>query len=49
MYFWQKLGIKCVTKCKPQGPLVYFWKARDLIQNFVKPQGLSVYFTLVFT
>ncbi|KAJ0910068.1 hypothetical protein HanRHA438_Chr06g0248311 [Helianthus annuus] len=24
MYFWQKLGTKCVTKCKPQGPSVYF-------------------------
>ncbi|MFS7975000.1 hypothetical protein Hanom_Chr10g00875371 [Helianthus anomalus] len=21
-----KLGAKCVTKCKPQGPSMYFWK-----------------------
>ncbi|KAF5774597.1 hypothetical protein HanXRQr2_Chr13g0602511 [Helianthus annuus] len=33
--FW--LGTKCVTKCKQQGPSVYFWKARDQIQNFDKP------------
>ncbi|KAJ0548239.1 hypothetical protein HanIR_Chr08g0381411 [Helianthus annuus] len=24
MYFWQKLGTKCVTKCKLQGPSMYF-------------------------
>ncbi|MFS7916919.1 hypothetical protein Hanom_Chr03g00183001 [Helianthus anomalus] len=40
-----KLETKCVTKCKPQRPSVYFWKARDQIQNFDKPQGPSVYFT----
>ncbi|MFS7910445.1 hypothetical protein Hanom_Chr02g00106431 [Helianthus anomalus] len=45
MYFWQRLGTKCVTKCKPQGPSVYFWKAKDQIQNFGQPQGPSVYFT----
>ncbi|MFS8018745.1 hypothetical protein Hanom_Chr15g01395661 [Helianthus anomalus] len=42
------LGTKCVTKCKPHGPSVYFWKARDQIQNFGKPQGPSVYLTLNF-
>ncbi|MFS7908711.1 hypothetical protein Hanom_Chr01g00086331 [Helianthus anomalus] len=31
----EKLGTKCVTKCKPQGPYVYFWKARDQIQILV--------------
>ncbi|KAJ0443291.1 hypothetical protein HanIR_Chr16g0819151 [Helianthus annuus] len=34
-----KLETRCVTKCKPQGPSVYFWRARDQIQNFGKPQG----------
>ncbi|MFS7998349.1 hypothetical protein Hanom_Chr12g01152661 [Helianthus anomalus] len=43
----KKLGTKFVTKCKPQGPFVYFWKVRDQIQNFGKPEGPSVYFTLI--
>ncbi|MFS7971289.1 hypothetical protein Hanom_Chr09g00831021 [Helianthus anomalus] len=34
-------------QCKPGEPSVYFWKARNQIQNFGKPQGLSVYFTLL--
>ncbi|MFS8002324.1 hypothetical protein Hanom_Chr13g01200761 [Helianthus anomalus] len=34
-----KLGTKCVTKCKPPGPYMYFWKNRDQIQNFGKSQG----------
>ncbi|MFS7902119.1 hypothetical protein Hanom_Chr01g00007511 [Helianthus anomalus] len=38
-------GTKCVTKCKPVGPPLYFWKDRDQIQNFGKPQGPSMYFT----
>ncbi|MFS7916829.1 hypothetical protein Hanom_Chr03g00181951 [Helianthus anomalus] len=38
--------LKPFTKCKPQEPSVYFWKAKDQIQNFGKPQGPSVYLTL---
>ncbi|MFS7914063.1 hypothetical protein Hanom_Chr02g00148961 [Helianthus anomalus] len=34
---------KCITKCKPHGLSVYFWKARDQIQNVDK----SVHFTLL--
>ncbi|KAJ0878492.1 hypothetical protein HanRHA438_Chr10g0440401 [Helianthus annuus] len=45
MYFWQKLGTKCITKCKSQGPSANFWKARDQIQHFGQPQGPSMYFT----
>ncbi|KAJ0467621.1 hypothetical protein HanIR_Chr14g0687321 [Helianthus annuus] len=44
MYFWKKLVTKCVTKCKPHGPFMYFWKARYQIQNFGKQLGPSVYF-----
>ncbi|KAM0013701.1 hypothetical protein Hdeb2414_s0041g00737701 [Helianthus debilis subsp. tardiflorus] len=28
---------------------MYFWKAKDQIQNFGKRHGLSMYFTLVLT
>ncbi|KAJ0523529.1 hypothetical protein HanIR_Chr10g0494871 [Helianthus annuus] len=48
MYFWKRLRTKFVIKCKPRRPLVYFWKDRDQIQNFGKPQGPSVYFTLYY-
>ncbi|MFS8020621.1 hypothetical protein Hanom_Chr16g01417721 [Helianthus anomalus] len=29
------------------GTILYFWKAMNQIQNCGKPQGLSVYFTLI--
>ncbi|MFS7941285.1 hypothetical protein Hanom_Chr05g00474471 [Helianthus anomalus] len=37
-----KLGTKCVTRCKPQGPSMYFRK-KQCVTN-CKPQGPSVYF-----
>ncbi|MFS7991507.1 hypothetical protein Hanom_Chr12g01071521 [Helianthus anomalus] len=40
-----KLGAKCVTKCKPQGPSIYFWE--NLGTKCItkcKPQGPSMYF-----
>ncbi|KAJ0520290.1 hypothetical protein HanIR_Chr10g0457731 [Helianthus annuus] len=48
MYLLKKLGTKSITDCKPHGPSVNFWKARNQIQNFGEPQGPSVYFTLIF-
>ncbi|KAJ0481642.1 hypothetical protein HanRHA438_Chr13g0603321 [Helianthus annuus] len=41
-----KLGTKCVTKCKPQGPSMYFWKKLGTkCVTKCKPQGSFVYFS----
>ncbi|MFS7955209.1 hypothetical protein Hanom_Chr07g00639971 [Helianthus anomalus] len=40
-----KLETKCVTKCKPQGLSVYFWKKLGTkCVTQCKPQGPFVYF-----